>query len=156
MLVSKILTYKLFIIYALYIFSSCTTTTGIVKEDVPLINYELNNSLSTVLDKAKKEGKIVFVDMYADWCLPCKVMDSEVFSDKPTADFLNENFINYKVDGERGEGPDLNVIYDVKGYPTQLFLDSKGRVIEKNLGALGIRDFNILAERALTKSKETN
>ncbi len=80
-------------------------------------------------------------------------MDDEVFNDKATADFMNDNFINYKVDGEKEEGPDLAMIYNVKGYPTHLFLDGKGRVLEKNLGSLGIVGFNVLAERVLTEHK---
>ena len=114
-----------------------------------LMNFESYPTLSEVLMKAERENKIVFVDLYADWCLPCKVMDEEVFNDKATADFMNDNFINYKVNGEKAEGPDLTLIYNVKGYPTQLFLDGKGRVLERNLGSLGIVGFNVLAERVL-------
>ena len=115
------------------------------------MNYESYGTLSEVLMKAEKENKIVFLDMYTDWCLPCKVMDEEVFEDKSTADFMNEHFINYKVNGERGEGPDLTVIYEVKGFPTHLFLDGRGRVLERNLGALGVVGFNVLAERVLSE-----
>jgi thiol:disulfide interchange protein len=140
------------------IFLSCASGKTVpIKEDKPLMDYEPVAGLAGVLDKAAREGKIVFLDLYTDWCLPCKVMDEEVFEDQATAEFMNKNFINYKVNAEKGEGPDLTVIYEVKGYPTHLFLDSRGRIIEKNLGALGLVSFNVLAERALaagTKEKE--
>ena len=125
-------------------------------DDFPLINFEPNNTLGTVLDKADAEGKIVFIDLYADWCLPCKIMDADVYGDKATAEFMNDNFINYKVNGEKGEGPDLMVLYRVEGFPTQLFLDSRGNILEKNLGSLGIVGFNVLAERALSKANDSN
>lgn len=140
------------------IFFSCASSNAVpLKEEKPLMDYEPLAGLSGVLDKAAREGKIVFLDLYTDWCLPCKVMDEEVFEDQATAEFMNKNFINYKVNAEKGEGPDLTVIYEVQGYPTHIFLDSRGRIIEKNLGALGLVSFNVFAERALaagTKAKE--
>lgn len=143
-----------FIVFVFLLLSSCSSSKEVVeKEDILLMNYETYPSLSEVLLKAEKEDKIVFIDMYADWCLPCKVMDEEVFNDKATADFMNGNFINYKVNGEKGEGPDLAVLFQVKGYPTHLFVDAKGRVLERNLGGLGLVSFNVLAERVLTEHK---
>ena len=39
------------------------------------------------LDKAKLEGKIVFVDAYTTWCGPCKRMSKNVFPKKEVGDF---------------------------------------------------------------------
>ncbi|NNF35889.1 MAG: DUF255 domain-containing protein [Saprospiraceae bacterium] len=143
-----------FIVFIVLIMSSCSSPKDVVEtKDIMLMNYESYPLLSEVLLKAEKEDKIIFIDMYADWCLPCKVMDEEVFNDKATADFMNTNFINYKVNGEKGEGPDLAVLYQVKGYPTHLFIDARGRVLERNLGGLGLVSFNVLAERVLTMHK---
>lgn len=143
-----------YFIFIVLLLTSCSTSTEVSeKGDIQLMNYEIYPSLSEVLLKAEKEDKIVFIDMYADWCLPCKIMDEEVFNDQATADFMNANFINYKVNGERGEGPDLAMIYQVKGYPTHLFVDARGRVLERNLGGMGLVSFNILAERVLTTHK---
>ena len=113
------------------------------------INYEKSKDLTSVLDKATIESKIVFVDIYTDWCLPCKEMDKYVFEDEPTADFMNSNFVNYKVNAEKGEGPDLNIIYGVSAYPTLLFLDVKGRVLEKYEGSMSVSAFNSWAEGVL-------
>jgi len=144
---------KHLLFFTLFLLVSCGSGKAIEYEEGPLVNYEAKNTLASVLDRATEEGKIVFIDMYADWCLPCKVMDADVFGDQATADFMNANFINYKVNGEKGEGPDLVVLFGVEGYPTQLFLDNRGNIIEKNLGSLGIVGFNVLAERALAQAK---
>ena len=144
----------MFIILSIFLLASCSSTKEMVKVENPMMNYESLLTLSEVLDKAEREDKVIFLDLYTDWCLPCKVMDEEVFNDRATADFMNDNFINYKVNAEIGEGPDLAVLYNVKGYPTHLFLDGRGNVIERNLGALGIVGFNVLAERVLAAHKD--
>ena len=156
MMIKSVMKYLPYI-FVITIFSGlgCGSGKAVIYDEGTVIDFVPPQTLSSVLDKAESEDKIVFVDMYADWCLPCKVMDAEVFADVATADFMNANFINYKVDGEKGEGPDLVVLFGVEGYPTQLFLDSRGNIIEKNLGSLGIVGFNVLAERALAKAKKS-
>ncbi|MES2455806.1 MAG: thioredoxin family protein [Bacteroidota bacterium] len=34
----------------------------------------------SLLNEADKQHKLIFVDVYTDWCVPCKRMDKEVFS----------------------------------------------------------------------------
>ena len=63
--------------------------------------------LTAALDKAMEKNKPLFIEFEADWCLPCKMMSEEVFTHKETADYFNENFVNYKVDVEEGTGPCL-------------------------------------------------
>ncbi|HOK02155.1 MAG TPA: thioredoxin fold domain-containing protein [Spirochaetota bacterium] len=53
------------------------------------------------MDLAKKEGKGVIMFFYTDWCIYCKMMDAEVFSDVMISSFMNENFINIKINPEK-------------------------------------------------------
>lgn len=115
-------------------------------------NFVRSDSLSTVLDLAAAEDKLVFVDLYTTWCLPCKIMDEEVFSHKETGAFFNEHFISYKVDAEQKNGPDLRVIFKAHGFPTLLFLDSRGRVLEKKVGSAFHTEMMQLARSAINKS----
>ena len=39
-------------------------------------------STDAVREMAVKEGKLVFIDLYASWCPPCKMMERHVFSRK--------------------------------------------------------------------------
>lgn len=145
--------------YATYylIIAICLISCHTNKEVIPaaeLIRYETSEQLADVLDKAKDKNKIVLLDMYTDWCLPCKIMDKEVYSDRETARFMNENFINYKVNAETKEGPDLTLIYNVDAYPTILFLNYKGKVIKRQVGSLGLNAFNELMEEVLSMPKD--
>jgi uncharacterized protein YyaL (SSP411 family) len=61
------------------------------------------------LDKARDEGKMIFLSIGYSSCYWCHVMERESFSDREIADFLNVHFVSIKVDRE--ERPDLDEIY---------------------------------------------
>lgn len=87
--------------------------------------------------EAKAQGKLIFMDAYAVWCGPCKMMTNNVFPQQSVGDFFNANFINLKVDMEKGEGVDLRRKYGVSAYPTLLLIDANGEVVESIRGARG-------------------
>lgn len=82
------------------------------------------------LEKAAAEHKMVFVDAYAVWCGPCQRMAKEVFTQKEVGDFYNKHFINVKLDMEKGEGVSFGQKYQVSSYPTLLFIDAKGEMVQ--------------------------
>jgi thiol-disulfide isomerase/thioredoxin len=90
---------------------------------------------------AAKTGKLIFIDCYTDWCGPCKWMDKNAFTDAKVADFFNENFINAKIDMEKGEGPELRKKYSVQSYPTFLFVNGKGEVVHRTGSRMPIEEF---------------
>lgn len=67
--------------------------------------------------KAKEADKLVFVDAYTTWCGPCKRMAANIFPLPEVGEFYNANFINYKLDMEKGEGPDFARKYGVRAIP---------------------------------------
>ena len=97
------------------------------------INFS-NINLEEALKKAESENKMIFIDAYASWCGPCKMMDKTIFKDIDVGDFYNENFINLKIDMEKGEGPKLKGKFGVTAYPTLLFVDYEGTIIKKAIG----------------------
>jgi thioredoxin 1 len=92
--------------------------------------------LNQVLQEAASQQKIVFVDVYASWCGPCKWMDKNVFNQNKVMNVLEEKFINFRVDGENFDGADLRVKYNVAMYPTYLFLSPDGRVLRRLEGSM--------------------
>ena len=61
------------------------------------------------LNRAKEEGKPIFLSIGYSACHWCHVMAHESFEDEEIAKIMNENFINIKVDRE--ERPDIDDIY---------------------------------------------
>jgi thiol:disulfide interchange protein len=142
----------------LFLFPSCkgtkkaTTSSGgvtIPNSGKGGVQFVESATLTSVLELAEKENKLVFVDFYATWCTPCKMMKEDVFPDKTIGEFFKKNFISYSVDAEKGNGINLAVVYGVKAYPTLLFLDAKGRVLESKQGAAYHTELMEMAKRAL-------
>jgi thiol-disulfide isomerase/thioredoxin len=48
--------------------------------------------------EAKKQNMLIWVDLYADWCMPCKVMEVESYGNPEIQKILLENFIPIKID----------------------------------------------------------
>jgi len=111
------------------------------------IKFE-DTSFSTILAKAKKENKLVFIDAYTTWCGPCKLMAKNVFPQKAVGDYYNANFINAKIDMEKGEGIDIAKKYNVKAFPTYLFVDGNGELVHRTLGYVEENDFIQFAKDA--------
>lgn len=93
-------------------------------------------SFQEALEKAKKENKLIFLDAYAVWCGPCKMMDRTTFKDEKVGEVFNENFINIKIDMEKGEGPNVARKYQVRAYPTMMLINAEGKVEKRILGAV--------------------
>ena len=115
------------------------------------VNFSKTTKLSSAMDKAKREGKLVFVDIYTDWCAPCKMMDKDVFMDKGIGDYLNDNFVSIKVNAEKGTGPNISQLYGVQVYPTLLFLDVDGRVLTRKDGAAYHSELRRLGDTAMAQ-----
>ncbi|WP_312823515.1 thioredoxin fold domain-containing protein [Epilithonimonas sp.] len=110
------------------------------------IKFE-DSDFATILAKAKSEKKIVFLDAYAAWCGPCKLMERNVFTDKNVAEYYNKNFINAHFDMEKGEGPNLASKYGIRSYPTLLFLNGEGEIVGKELGYIKTEEFLELGKK---------
>ena len=116
------------------------------------IKFEDSN-FSAILAKAKKENKLIFVDAYASWCGPCKLMVKNIFPLQTVGDFYNSHFINAKIDMEKGEGIGLAKKYNVKAFPTYLFINGDGEEVHRTLGYVEEKDFIQFAKDAEDPSK---
>jgi thiol:disulfide interchange protein len=86
-----------------------------------------------ILNEAKAQNKIIFVDAYTTWCVPCKKMD-EVYKDNKVGDFANDKFIAVKIQFDETGSDDQNTKnwykyakellkqYDIEAFPTFHFV----------------------------------
>jgi thiol-disulfide isomerase/thioredoxin len=115
-----------------------------VKTPKLLTSYEnvhfFKGTFKEALKKAAAEKKWIFIDVYTDWCGPCKMMSAEAFRDPDIADKMNAFFINFKANAEKGER-DVAAQYGVRSYPTVMIVDSTGTLLKKSSGYGGVEPF---------------
>jgi len=116
------------------------------------IKFEEGN-FKSLLAKAKKENKLIFVDAYAVWCGPCKLMVKNIFPLESVGNEYNAHFINTKIDMEKGEGIELAKKYNVKAFPTYLFINGDGEEVHRNLGSIDEKGFIQFAKDAQDPNK---
>ncbi|MBX3444415.1 MAG: DUF255 domain-containing protein [Planctomyces sp.] len=93
------------------------------------------------LEKARRENKPIFLSIGYSSCFWCHVMERKVFENEDIAAYMNEHFVNIKVDRE--ERPDLDDLYMLAlqiylqatgagqggGWPLSMFLTPDGKPI---------------------------
>lgn len=122
------------------------------------IRFVTDQSFETLLEKAKAENKIIFIDCYADWCGPCKKLSSDVFPQKEVGDFFNSNFINVKYNTEAGEG---RIFYNnhkefIPGLPTMFLINGNGDIVHSIVGFRDAKSLLNEVELALSGKTITN
>jgi len=122
-------------------------------------------SWQQVIEKAKSEGKSIFVDCYTTWCVPCKKMERDVFSDELVGDFFNKNFICYKlqIDSTKNDNDQIKATYrdagffknkyDIYTFPTALFFSSDGKLLTKKEGLITSAEFLRFGKDVLDPNK---
>ena len=109
-------------------------------------------TMNEALEAQKKEPKKILMDAYTTWCGPCKMLDKNTFSNEDVARYINENYYAVKFNAEGKEVINYkeytfeNPNYDpnrkgrnsqhsfatalqITGYPTLVFFDEKGNLI---------------------------
>ncbi|MBB5441074.1 thioredoxin-related protein [Pedobacter sp. AK017] len=116
---------------------------------------------SEILAVAKSENKLIFVDVMASWCLPCKKMDQDVYNLSNVGDYINKSFIAVKLQIDTSnkdsdytrswyhESELISKIYNIRSLPTLLFFNSMGDLKYVETGYKNQVDFLEVARNAL-------
>ena len=91
-------------------------------------------SFDEAMKKAKEEKKDLFVDFYADWCGPCKMMATQVFVQPEVGDYFNVRFICVKVNVDAKENKEIAKKYNVTALPTMVFVARDGKELRRITG----------------------
>ena len=101
----------------------------------------LDISLDNAVQQAKVERKHIFLYFTAQWCGSCKLMEKTVFNQDTVNQYFKEKYIALKIDGDSWKGEKLKNEFGVDGYPSFFLLDSNGKIINSNIGALKVNEF---------------
>ncbi|OUS03520.1 thioredoxin family protein [Flavobacteriales bacterium 33_180_T64] len=111
-------------------------------------------TLEEAIEAQKKTPKKIMMDVYTNWCGPCKMLDKNTFHNKDVVDYVNKNYyavkfnaegntiVNYQ--GKEYKNPnyketlknrrngvhELSRILGVRAYPTIVYFDEKGEKIQ--------------------------
>jgi thioredoxin-related protein len=110
-------------------------------------------TMNDAIAAQEKQPKKILVDVYTNWCGPCKLLDRNTFSNTDVAAYINEHFYAVKFNAEGNEtvsindqtftNPNFNPsktagrnsvhqftrFMKVNAYPTMLFIESDGTLI---------------------------
>ncbi len=114
-----------------------------------------HGSWAEAQEKARSEEKLIFVDAFASWCGPCKRMAAAVFPEEKVGTYFNANFICLKIDMEKPENAEFAGKYPVSAYPTLMFLDASGKVVQKEVGAKSVEQLLEFAQKALGRTDKS-
>ena len=103
------------------------------------------HSLEAAKTQAKAENKLIFMDVYAEWCGPCKIMARDTFPD-PTVIKALENYVSVKIDADKA--PEITRQYRIPGVPTLFVLTADGAPLHQESGSLPPEGILALLETA--------
>ena len=110
---------KKFIITLVLIFSVFTMQ---AQEKVNWVGF------NEALKLNKLTPKPILVDIYTDWCGPCKQMEKLVYGNEVIAAYINKHYYAVKLDGEGKE----SVTYRGKNFTYDTYEDNNGRTLTYN------------------------
>lgn len=123
---------------------------GIVQAQV---KFE-TKSTDAVREMAIAANKLVFIDLYASWCPPCKMMERDVFSRKDVGEFMDARFISAKYDVDQTLGRELMDRYGSGSIPLYLIFDTKGELLGRITGGVPVKMFMDNINTILEKQKK--
>ena len=103
------------------------------------------SDLENTLAQAKQENRSVMLDFYADWCISCKEMEHNTFTDKAVIESLKDTILiqaDVTLDDEQDKA--LNKRFGLYGPPAIIFFDKESQENKpyRIVGYKGPEDFN--------------
>ena len=89
-------------------------------------------TIDQALQRADVEDKLVFIDFFTTWCVPCREMDATTFQDPEVGAWLAEHTVALKVDAEANETNEaLAKRFGVRSYPNYVFVSPEGDLLDR-------------------------
>lgn len=133
----------LFVVFAILLYTiSCSKAYSEIKWE---------KDLASAIKKAKSKNVPIMIDVYTDWCTWCEELDKNTYANKKVSD-MAKKMVSVKLNPETSkEGERIAEQYGVKGYPTILFINSDGIMLEQVGGYVEGEKFLPYMQNAITK-----
>jgi len=107
---------------------------------------------------AKEQHKLLIVDFYTTWCVPCKMLDKKIFKNDSMANEISKNYVVLKYDAEKDSVYNLSLKHHIASYPTTVVLTADGKFIRKMFGTGGpkplVENYAALLKESVVLNKE--
>lgn len=104
------------------------------------------------IQDATENNKLIFLDIYATWCGPCKYLDSNVYPDPDLSAYYNANFINIKMDGETEFGRQKAAQFALRAYPSMYYLSPREDIMATVVGVKQAPDLKAFGQKVTMSS----
>jgi thiol-disulfide isomerase/thioredoxin len=101
----------------------------------PLIIIEQNYDQAKLL--ATQQEKLLLIDFYTTWCVPCKQLDKQVFRDSSISKKVAKDFIVLRYNAENDSIFQLTKKHHIAMYPSAVVLNTEQRIIRQQYGTGG-------------------
>ena len=109
--------------------------TAAVLDFCPVSNPLRWVSFQEARETATTRNKPIFIDVYADWCGPCRMMDKTVFPDDSVGNILTSRYVLAKINGDDPVlGDSLRNQFGIRAYPTYIVLSPTGKERKRHVG----------------------
>ncbi len=106
-------------------------------------------SLNAAKQRAERENKLLILEFTAKWCMPCRHMEKNVFSNKDVQNFSQQYAIIYQIDID--ENKNLKEEFNIEVLPTIILMQSNGTVLSRREESFNAESFMAWIE----KNKDT-
>jgi uncharacterized protein YyaL (SSP411 family) len=103
-----------------------------VQVNATAANISWQDWSGNLFERAKKEKRFVILDLKANWCHWCHVMDNETYNNPKVENIIHKKFVAVKVDQDAR--PDLSNRYEQYGWPATIIFDASGNELVKKAG----------------------
>lgn len=111
-------------------------------------------SYAAAVKEAKRTGRPIMIDFFADWCGWCKRLDADVYTADPVIK-VSKKFISVKLNTETDdEGRTLAAKHQIESLPTILFVNASGEIVGKIQGYMPAPAFAEKMQKTLQTHQE--
>ena len=130
---------------------SSVSNAGMATKEQPLFDRIKDvETLKSAMQQAKANGKVVVLDMYADWCTACLEMEKNVFSKQDLKAYTNKvSFLQLDLTDNTSQQQEFLSKYGVFGPPTLLFFSSNGELKNVRQGEMDFMQFDSILKSTL-------